>query len=119
MKLMASAALMVAAFALTLSADTAAIFAAGAADGTLLIEDGSHAIVVVNAPDGPTLETREALEQARAAGAKLLTIRLQNTGLIQDEQLMELIRAELAELAAGYGFTGDRYVLVECPEVCK
>jgi hypothetical protein len=38
----------------------------------LLIEDGT-AIVVVNAPDGPTLETRRALEQARSLGAKSLT----------------------------------------------
>jgi hypothetical protein len=88
MKLMFSAAVVVVAFALTLSFDMAAIPAAGTAQGTLLIEDGSHAIVVVNAPDGPTLETREALEQARAAGAKVLTIRLQNMRLPQDEQLM-------------------------------
>jgi hypothetical protein len=124
------AALLAAAFAVPALSNAAGILAPesiapahleladAAPKNALLIENGS-AIVVVNAPDGPTLETREALKQAREIGAKSLTIRLQNAGLIQDDQLMELIRMELADLAAEYGFVGDKYELVVCPEVCK
>jgi hypothetical protein len=40
------------------------------------------------------------------------------TGLTQDEELMVLIRNELADLAAQFGFSGQNYRLVECPDVC-
>jgi translation elongation factor EF-Tu-like GTPase len=85
---------------------------------TFSLED-EVARVVVNAPDGPTPEIRVAFKKAREMGAKSLFVKLQNAGHIQDTQLMELIKSELASLAAEYGFVGDRFQLVVCPAVCE
>jgi hypothetical protein len=49
----------------------------------------------VNAPDGPTLETREALRIAQEQGIPAVTLSIENLELIQDEELTELITEEL------------------------
>ena len=75
-------------------------------------------VVAVNAPDGPTLEVREAMQRARDLALPSLTIKLQNTSVIQDADLMLLIIAELFDLVAEYGYSYNQITMIQCPTTC-
>ncbi|TIP80898.1 MAG: hypothetical protein E5X63_29850 [Mesorhizobium sp.] len=61
------------------------------------------AIIVVSAPDGPTLETRARIQRARDLGLPSMILKLENVGLIQDDELMQLIIAELYSILGESG----------------
>jgi elongation factor Tu len=65
------------------------------------------AILVVSAPDGPMPQTREHVLLARQVEVPAMVIFLNKTDQLDDEELLELVELELAELLAGYGFPED------------
>ena len=75
--------------------------------------------IIINSPDGPTLQTREALRQAQQTGVKMITLKLQNVGLIQDEILMRLIIDELHGIMEEYGYSKGGWTLIRCSEACE
>lgn len=74
--------------------------------------------IAVSAPDGPTLETRADVQRATEKGFQSIILKLENGGLIQDEDLMELIRGELYDILAESGYSQSDITLIECPEFC-
>ena len=65
------------------------------------------AILVVSAPDGPMPQTREHVLLARQVEVPAMVIFLNKTDQMDDEELLELVELELAELLGGYGFPED------------
>ena len=65
------------------------------------------AILVVAAPDGPMPQTREHVLLARQVNVPSLVVFLNKTDLMDDEELLELVEMELAEMLTEYGFPGD------------
>lgn len=76
------------------------------------------AIIVVSAPDGPTLETRASVQRARDLGLPSIILKLENVGLIQDDELMQLIIAELYSILGESGYTEPDIELVQCSGSC-
>jgi translation elongation factor EF-Tu-like GTPase len=74
--------------------------------------------IVVNAPDGPVPETREAMRKAQELGLSSVKLKLQNVDQIQDEELLQLITSELYELLEAYGFDEGEVTLERCPTLC-
>jgi hypothetical protein len=81
-------------------------------------QGGDVAAIVVNAADGPTLATRDVLRDAQEGGIAAIILKLENTALIQDEALMQLIAEELYAIAKEYGYDKSRVSLIECPAAC-
>jgi elongation factor Tu len=65
------------------------------------------AILVVSAPDGPMPQTREHVLLARQVEVPAMVIFLNKTDQMDDEELLELVELELAELLGSYGFPED------------
>lgn len=65
------------------------------------------AILVVSAPDGPMPQTREHVLLARQVEVPAMVIFMNKTDQMDDEELLELVELELAELLGGYGFPED------------
>src|SRR5918993_2577043 len=78
-----------------------------------------HGVIVVNAPDGPMLETREEILRLRQEDVTSISVRLENVEQIQDDELMELIEAELTDLLVGNGFGADSIAFERCPQSCE
>jgi elongation factor Tu len=70
------------------------------------------AILVVAAPDGPMPQTREHVLLARQVNVPSLVVFLNKTDLMDDEELLELVEMELAEMLTEYGFPGDDIPIV-------
>ncbi|NDJ52585.1 MAG: elongation factor Tu [Chloroflexi bacterium] len=65
------------------------------------------AILVVAAPDGPMPQTREHVLLARQVEVPAMVVFLNKVDMMDDEELLELVELELAELLDSYGFPGD------------
>src|SRR5260370_3647797 len=65
------------------------------------------AILVVSAPDGPMPQTREHVLLARQVEVAAMVVFLNKGGMIEDEELLELVELEVRELLSKYQFPGD------------
>jgi elongation factor Tu len=65
------------------------------------------AILVVSAPDGPMPQTREHVLLARQVEVPAMVVFLNKIDQMDDEELLELVELELAELLSSYGFSED------------
>jgi elongation factor Tu len=65
------------------------------------------AILVVAAPDGPMPQTREHVLLARQVEVPAMVVFMNKVDMMDDEELLELVELELAELLEGYGFPAD------------
>jgi elongation factor Tu len=65
------------------------------------------AILVVSAPDGPMPQTREHVLLARQVEVPAMVIFLNKVDQMDDEELLELVEMELAELLESYDFSAD------------
>jgi len=63
------------------------------------------AILVVAAPDGPMPQTREHVLLARQVEVPAMVVFLNKVDMMDDEELLELVELELAELLESYSFT--------------
>jgi elongation factor Tu len=70
------------------------------------------AILVVSAPDGPMPQTREHVLLARQVEVPAMVIFLNKVDMMDDEELLELVELELAELLDAYNFPGDETPIV-------
>ena len=70
------------------------------------------AILVVAATDGPMPQTREHVLLARQVNVPSLVVYLNKTDLMPDEELLELVEMELAEMLTEYGFPGDEIPII-------
>ena len=62
------------------------------------------AILVVSAPDGPMPQTREHVLLARQVEVPAMVIFINKVDQMDDEELLELVELEMAELLGSYGF---------------
>lgn len=65
------------------------------------------AVLVVSAPDGPMPQTREHILLARQVGVPAIVVFLNKTDMVDDEELIALVEAEIRELLNKYQFPGD------------
>ena len=65
------------------------------------------AILVVSAPDGPMPQTREHVLLARQVEVPAMVVYLNKIDQMDDEELLELVELELAELLESYDFPAD------------
>src|SRR5680860_1167746 len=65
------------------------------------------AILVVSAADGPMPQTREHVLLARQVGVPRLVVALNKVDQVDDEELLELVEMEVAELLEAYEFDAD------------
>ena len=65
------------------------------------------AILVVSAPDGPMPQTREHVLLARQVEVPAMVVYLNKIDQMDDEELLELVELELAELLESYDFPED------------
>ncbi len=70
------------------------------------------AILVVSAPDGPMPQTREHVLLARQVEVPAMVIYLNKIDQMDDEELLELVEMELAELLDLYEFPGDETPII-------
>ena len=70
------------------------------------------AILVVSATDGPMPQTREHILLARQVGVPAIVVFLNKVDMVDDEELIELVEAEVRELLSKYEFDGDKAVIV-------
>jgi len=68
--------------------------------------------LVVSAPDGPMPQTREHVLLARQVEVPAMVIFLNKVDMMDDEELLELVELELAELLESYDFPGDETPIV-------
>ncbi len=69
------------------------------------------AILVVNAADGPMPQTREHVLLARQVGVPRLIVALNKVDMVDDEELIELVEMEVAELLESYEFDADTPII--------
>jgi len=65
------------------------------------------AILVVAAPDGAMLQTKEHVLLARQVEVPSIVVFLNKIDMMDDPELLELVEMELREMLSGYGFPGD------------
>jgi elongation factor Tu len=65
------------------------------------------AILVVDAADGPMLQTREHVLLARQVNVPALVVFLNKVDLVDDPELLDLVELEVRELLSKYEFPGD------------
>ena len=65
------------------------------------------AILVIAATDGPMAQTREHILLARQVGVPAIVVFLNKVDLLDDEELLELVKMEVRELLSKYDFPGD------------
>jgi len=64
------------------------------------------AILVVSAVDGPMPQTREHILLAKQVGVPKIVVYLNKCDLVNDNDLLDLVEAEVRELLTKYGFDG-------------
>ena len=69
------------------------------------------AILVVSAPDGPMPQTREHVLLARQVEVPAMVVFLNKVDQMDDEELLELVELELAELLESYEFDPDTPII--------
>ncbi|MDZ7814911.1 MAG: elongation factor Tu [Planctomycetota bacterium] len=65
------------------------------------------AILVVSAPDGPQMQTREHILLARQVNVPAVVVFVNKVDMMDDEELLELVDMEIRELLDKYEFPGD------------
>ena len=65
------------------------------------------AILVVSAADGPMPQTREHILLARQVGVPYIIVYLNKADMVDDKELLELIKMEVRELLSKYEFPND------------
>ena len=65
------------------------------------------AILVVDAADGPMLQTREHVLLARQVNVPALVVFLNKVDLVDDPELLDLVELEVRELLSKYDYPGD------------
>ena len=65
------------------------------------------AILVVSATDGPMPQTREHILLSRQVGVPFIIVYLNKADRVDDEELLNLVKMEVRELLASYGYPGD------------
>ncbi|MDA1256685.1 MAG: elongation factor Tu [Chloroflexi bacterium] len=71
------------------------------------------AILVVSAPDGPMLQTREHILLARQVNVPKIVVALNKVDMMDDPELLELVELEIRELLTSYGFPGDEVPVIQ------
>ena len=71
------------------------------------------AILVVSAADGPLPQTREHVLLARQVGVPYIVVALNKVGMVDDEELLELVELEVRELLNEYEFHVDDVPVVQ------
>ena len=70
------------------------------------------AILVVSAADGPMPQTREHILLARQVGVPAIVVFLNKADMVEDEELVELVKMEVQELLSSYEFPGGEIPIV-------
>ena len=71
------------------------------------------AVLVVSAADGPMPQTREHILLARQVGVPAIIVFLNKIDQVDDEDLIDLVEAEIRELLKKYEFPGDEVPIVK------
>jgi elongation factor Tu len=71
------------------------------------------AILVVSAADGPMPQTREHILLARQVGVPYIVVFLNKVDMVDDEELIELVEAEVRDLLSEYDFPGDDVPIIQ------
>lgn len=71
------------------------------------------AVLVVSAADGPMPQTREHILLARQVGVPAIIVFLNKTDQVDDNDLIELVEAEIRELLTKYEFPGDEVPIIK------
>lgn len=70
------------------------------------------AILVVSAVDGPMPQTREHILLARQVGVPAVVVFLNKVDMVDDQELVDLVEAEVRELLKKYEFPGDETPII-------
>jgi len=70
------------------------------------------AVLVVSAADGPMPQTREHILLARQVGVPAIIVFLNKTDMVDDQELIDLVEAEVRELLKKYEFPGDEIPII-------
>src|SRR5690554_5764979 len=65
------------------------------------------AILVCSAADGPMPQTREHILLSRQVGVPYIVVFLNKADMVDDEELLELVKMEVRDLLSEYDFPGD------------
>jgi elongation factor Tu len=65
------------------------------------------AILVVSAPDGPMLQTREHILLARQVNVPKMVVFVNKVDMVKDPELLDLVEIEVRELLTKQGFDGE------------
>ena len=71
------------------------------------------AILVISATDGPMPQTREHILLARQVGVPAIVVFLNKTDMVEDKELVELVKEEVKDLLKKYEFPGDEVPIIE------
>jgi elongation factor Tu len=71
------------------------------------------AVLVVSAPDSVMPQTREHILLARQVGVPAIIVFLNKTDQVDDEELIELVEAEVREVLSEYEFPGDDIPIIK------
>lgn len=63
--------------------------------------------LIVSATDGVTADTRKQIILLREAGVSEIVVLLNNTKLVDDEDLLDLVEMEIRDLLSSYDYNGD------------
>ncbi len=70
------------------------------------------AILVVSAVDGPMPQTREHVLLARQVGVPAIVVFLNKVDQVEDQELVDLVEAEVRELLKKYEYPGDQVPVI-------
>jgi len=70
------------------------------------------AILVVSAADGPMPQTREHILLARQVGVPSIIVWMNKVDMVDDPELLELVKMEIRDLLSQYEFPGDEIPVV-------
>jgi elongation factor Tu len=70
------------------------------------------AILVVSAADGPMPQTREHILLAKQVGVPYIVVFLNKADMVDDAELLELVKMEVRDLLSSYDFPGEDTPLV-------
>ncbi|MDA2935636.1 elongation factor Tu [Patescibacteria group bacterium AH-259-L05] len=73
--------------------------------------DGS--ILVISATDGPMPQTREHLLLARQVGVPAIVVFLNKVDMVDDKELVDLVKEEVKDLLKKYEFPSDEVPIIE------
>ena len=71
------------------------------------------AILVVSAPDGVMPQTREHILLARQVGVPSIVVFLNKIDMVEDKELIDLVKEEIRDLLKKYQFPGDETPIIE------